>query len=1144
MFFLENKNFFQKIIISLLIIIVCSFVFSSKVKAKDDGPGGKLLRPVSSLLLGLDDGFMDFIHNGILNQNKSYIRVDLTSTVLNVLATVGIGLLAVIITGVVLCAAVAAVPAILGALGIGAASAGAAAATAITTAAGTIAVVSLGGGIIGGYAFSQNCLSDDLYLPLYSITPEEIISGNMAIFDVDFFNPNTELKKEKNKTENCSTLDVAISKIKEEYHVNVDKSKLKFDDVKNGQSKKVKVGTIKTESGKEGDIYIIYEKSRTVSQGEEISMDTYYISGPIKSETKTETVFVEQCSSESEVVERIKEKYNISVNKSTLSFHSLGEGQSKRQKVGEIESTKQGVYIEFVKGIKPIGTAYGVDTKSPDRYNILVDKVDKESSTSKGSPYASIAYQLRGTVAAWYKTLRNIAIVGSLSILIYIAIRIIISSSSADKSKYKQRLYDWLVSICLIFVMHYIMAGSNIFVKKLSGLLNSVQKPSFCAVIQDSKKDKIKEALENNKELLDEYYGQEVDIDSLFTDAGEFAWSTNLMGTVRLQAQMVKDSSGVTFAGYTIMFTALTILTGIFTWTYLKRIAYLALLTILAPFVAMTYALDKLKDGSAQGFNNWFKEYLVNLLIQPIHLLLYTVLVSSALELAETNLVYSIVAIAFIMPSEKLVRRFFGINATETQGFLSGAAGGALAMAGLNRLLGHRPQGPKDDSGKGDQNNQNGKITFKDSSKTDSIFKKNGDDNSDSGDDGSSGLNDGSGIDTIDSTDDTTNSPGTDNGPDDGQNGPNGGITDLPYADVNEDAWRQAMLEEDAWNIPNNNELNNKGDANSSGNIKPAKLEPVRQQPISNQSKQSANQTKKKQIKTPSTKSSTQPKPSSTQSTKNTSTTPNTTSDTTRNNDLSKFQRMKNGLARGLKFYGRGVLQNIDKNWKPGSGIKKVARAGLGVGVGALAGMAGASAGIATGDAKSTWQDAAAGAIAGYKFGSSPNPDVPGVLKVENAGEYFARGYYGDKEYEKLQDEKKINKMIEEKMNDEFVKQFSTRTELYDENKAKDALKEDNFLEESLKHGFYDANEIAALYKAKNIIHNQEDAFGYTQIVKETGVDINTFEYDSKKKEAYIKSLEDKYKYNNPKASEKEINNAVNTIYDRLKQISDVYYTQ
>lgn len=1056
MFFLKNKNFFQKIIISLLIIIVCSFVFSSKVKAKDEGAGGKLLRPVTSLLLGIDDGIMDFIHNGLIQQNKTYIRVDLTNSILDGIRIVGRFIANAALAAVLFCAAVAVVPALLAAIAAGgvavAAAAGGAAATAIGASAGIIAIVSTASGVIGGYVFSQNNLSDDMVIPLYYVTPEEIISGKMAIFDADFFNP-----------------DIGSDNIQ------------------------INAGSIEQENGVSGT----------------------WLSWDTKDNEQTKI----------NVANRIKKEYGIDIDSTAgvLEFKDVPQGTRVTRYIGTAEIKNK----DGKKENKGVFIAYLQKTQDMSRGGVWEEA--KYFLATKDVENVSIAYKLRPTIASWYKTLRNIAIVGSLSILIYIAIRIIISSSSADKSKYKQRLYDWLVSICLIFVMHYIMAGSNIFVKQLSGLLNSVEKPKFYEAVEDCNVDKIKDALEANKYLVDAYFGQDVNIDDCFTEQNGknyFGWNTNLMGIVRLKAQSVKDKSSVTFAGYTIMFTALTIITGIFTWTYLKRIAYLALLTILAPFVAMTYALDKLKDGSAQGFNNWFKEYLVNLMIQPIHLLLYTVLVSSALELAETNLVYSIVAIAFIMPSEKLVRRFFGINATETQGLLSGAAGGALAMAGLNRLLGHRPQGPKDDSGKGDQNKQNGKITFKDSSNTDNIFKKKGDDNSDPGDDGSSGSNDGSGIDTIDSTDDTTNSPGTDNGPDDGKNGLNDGIADLPYADVNEDAW----------NVPNNNE----GDVNSDGNIKPAKLEPVRQQSSNSQNKQQANQTKKKQLKPPSTKSSTQPKPSSTQSTST-----STTSDTTSKNDLSKFQRAKNGLARGLKFYGRGALQNIKKDWKPGSGIEKGAKAGLGFIIGTAGVMEGASAGIATGDAKSTWQDATALGIAAYKFGSAPNLDVPGVLKVENAGEYFARGYYGDEEYERRQDKKKMEKMIEEKMNDEFVKQFSTRTKLYDENKAKEALKEDNLLEESLKHGFYDANEIAAVYKAKKEINNQEDAFAYTQIVKDTGVDINTFEYDRKKKEAFIQSLEDKYKKaNKGKVDEEEMNKAVNTIYGRLKQISDVYHTK
>ena len=58
----------------------------------------------------------------------------------------------------------------------------------------------------------------------------------------------------------------------------------------------------------------------------------------------------------------------------------------------------------------------------------------------------------------------------------------------------------------------------------------------------------------------------------------------------------------------------------------------------------------------------WFKEYLFNLLIQPIHLLLYIVLVSSAIELAQTNMIYALVAIGFILQAENFVKQMFGIQ--------------------------------------------------------------------------------------------------------------------------------------------------------------------------------------------------------------------------------------------------------------------------------------------------------------------------------------------------------------------------------------------------------------------------------------------------------------------------------------------------
>lgn len=65
---------------------------------------------------------------------------------------------------------------------------------------------------------------------------------------------------------------------------------------------------------------------------------------------------------------------------------------------------------------------------------------------------------IRVVISQWYKVLRMIAIIGLLSVLIYTGIKVIISSNSKDKAKYKEWIINWFMAVAILFSMHYIMS--------------------------------------------------------------------------------------------------------------------------------------------------------------------------------------------------------------------------------------------------------------------------------------------------------------------------------------------------------------------------------------------------------------------------------------------------------------------------------------------------------------------------------------------------------------------------------------------------------------------------------------------------------------------------------------------------------------
>lgn len=263
-----------------------------------------------------------------------------------------------------------------------------------------------------------------------------------------------------------------------------------------------------------------------------------------------------------------------------------------------------------------------------------------EGNQNENSGWMSI----RGVISQWYQILVRVGIIGLLSVLLYTGIKIMISANANDKAKYKEWIGNWFIAVAILFAMHYMMAFIISVTGEFSKLLG--QASEGIAIVD-----------------------------------GEVKSATNLMGLVRF---MIQSENFYTKIGYEVMYIALIIYTIKFTVIYLKRVLNMAFLTLIAPIVALTYPIDKINDGKAQGFDMWIKEYVFNALLQPMHLIMYYVLVGSATSIAASNPIYGIVVLMFMTEAEKLLKRIFGFDKASggTVGGMAGAfAAGAIASS-------------------------------------------------------------------------------------------------------------------------------------------------------------------------------------------------------------------------------------------------------------------------------------------------------------------------------------------------------------------------------------------------------------------------------------------------------------------------------
>lgn len=257
---------------------------------------------------------------------------------------------------------------------------------------------------------------------------------------------------------------------------------------------------------------------------------------------------------------------------------------------------------------------------------------------------------MRISISQWFYVMRNFSAAILLCILIYVGIKMSLSTIAEDKAKYKQMFGDWLVSLILIFLLQYLA----IFVIYCNNAIVNFLNDAF-----------------EQAELSDA-------VDQIF--------SKSLLG-------MGLNSIMAFFVYVMISFQ-----TMFFLIAYINRMLKVSFLIIISPLISITYSIDKMNDGKAQALNKWLKEFVYTILIQPFHCIMYLTFVNTAVALlvnssSESAIltddnqiitgVLAILCLKFINEGEKIVRKIFDFQ--DNNSSTSMVAGTAMAMAFANK---------------------------------------------------------------------------------------------------------------------------------------------------------------------------------------------------------------------------------------------------------------------------------------------------------------------------------------------------------------------------------------------------------------------------------------------------------------------------
>lgn len=243
--------------------------------------------------------------------------------------------------------------------------------------------------------------------------------------------------------------------------------------------------------------------------------------------------------------------------------------------------------------------------------------IDYTNIEGKIGENPTLIEQVKFYVIRYYGLTRRLSVAASLFVLIYVGIRMAVSTVASDKARYKKMLINWIASLVLVYTMFLLVIVLSFILQKGLEIVNDI--------------------------------AQIWKVDTIENDI--------YSGAI----------SNYTANGYNVFTSFLVIF--ILTWYqvkffiyYLHRTLEVNFLIIVSPLVTITYSIDKIGDGKAQAFGAFVKEIVTKCSMQLIHAVLYIVFIATAGVIAVKQPVLAILFFAALSRAEKITRRIFSIN--------------------------------------------------------------------------------------------------------------------------------------------------------------------------------------------------------------------------------------------------------------------------------------------------------------------------------------------------------------------------------------------------------------------------------------------------------------------------------------------------